>query len=204
MKRKILLTLVSLVLVYSITACGKQADSSTEKEPETEQVISQAEIDEKYSYEIDNILSDLTIKGVSIGWPCDLEDMKKVFELGDAYSFEDIPNVLCYDLYSDDNRVGVVWISEDTSAVLVLSLSYTLNDGIPFAFKGVTENSSYSDVISLLGTPTNQGEVGYRYIEYYDVNQDRTEAYTYDEISISFSGDSIRLIEFYYSKENIK
>lgn len=127
-----------------------------------------------------------------------------MFELGDAYSFEDTPNVLCYDLYSDGNNVGEVWISEDKLSVLVLSLSYTLNDGIAVEFKGVTENSSYSDVVRLLGEPTDQSEMGYRYIDYYDVGQDRTEAYTYDEIMISFNeDDSIRLIEFYCSKDNI-
>jgi hypothetical protein len=59
-------------------------------------------------------------------------------------------------------------------------------------------------VISLLGTPTSQSEEGYRYVEYYDVGQDRTEAYEYDEIIISFKDDNIRLIEFYCSKSNIK
>jgi hypothetical protein len=202
MKRKVMFILVLLMLICNITACGRQADSSTVSELETESDIIQE--DGKNSYMVNEMLSDLTVDDISIGWPCKLEDIQKVFELGDAYSFEDIPNVLCYDLYSDDNKVGVVWTSEDNSAVLVLSLSYTLNDGIPFEFKGVAESSSYSDVISLLGTPTSQSEEGYRYIEYYDVGQDRTEAYEYDEIMISFKDDDIRLIEFYCSKNNIK
>lgn len=204
MKRKILLMLLSLMLICSVTACGKQIDNSTVNEPETEQGTSQIEAVENNSYEVNEILSDLTIKDVSIGWPCELEDMQKVFELGNAYSFENTPDILYYDLYSDGNNVGTVWISEDKSTVLVLSLSYTLNDGIPFEFKGVTESSLYSDVISSLGTPTSQSEEGYRYINYYDAKQDRSEAYTYDEIMISFKDDSIRLIEFYCSKENIK
>lgn len=204
MKRKVILILVSLMLICSITACSRQADSSTVGELETESDIIQAEADRKNSYMVHDMLSDLTVDDISISWPCKLEDIQKVFELGNAYSFEDIPNVLCYDLYSDDNKVGVIWVSEDKSAVLVLSLSYTLNDGIPFEFKGVTESSSYSDVISLLGTPTSQSEEGYRSIEYYDVGQDRTEAYEYDEIMISFKDDNIRLIEFYCSKSNIK
>lgn len=204
MKRKTLLMLVLLMLACSVTACGKQIDNSTVNEPETEQGTSQVEAGENNSYKVDEILSDLTIKDVSIGWPCKLEDMQKVFELGNAYSFEDTPDILCYDLYSDGNNVGTVWISEDKSAVLILSLSYTLNDGIPFEFKGVTESSSYSDVISLLGTPTGQSEEGYRYIDYYDTKQDRSEAYMYDEIMISFKDDGIRLIEFYCAKENIK
>jgi hypothetical protein len=204
MKRRGMLILVLLMLVCTITACGRQADSSTVSESDTQSDITQAEEDGENSYTVNEILSDLTVDDISIGWPCKLEDIQKVFELGDAYSFADIPNVLCYDLYSNDNRVGVAWISEDNSAVLVLSLSYTLNDGIPFEFKGVTESSSYSDVISLLGTPTSQSEEGYRYIRYYDVEQDRTEAYEYDEIMISFKDDNIRLIEFYCSKNNIK
>lgn len=204
MRRKIMLMLVLLMLACSVTACGKQIDNSTVNEPETEQGTSQVEAGENNSYKVDEILSDLTIKDVSIGWPCKLEDMQKVFELGNAYSFEDTPDILCYDLYSDGNNVGMVWISEDKSAVLILSLSYTLNDGIPFEFKGVTESSSYSDVISLLGTPTGQSEEGYRYIDYYDAKQDRSEAYMYDKIMISFKDDGIRLIEFYCAKENIK
>ena len=204
MKTKVMLMLVSLILVCSVTACDKQVDSSMVNEQETEQDTSQPEADGENSYEVDELLSDLMIKDVSIGWPCKLEDMKKVFELGDAYSFEDISDILCYDLYSDGNNVGEVWVSEDNSAVLVLSLSYTLNDGIAIEFKGVTENSSYSDVVHLLREPTKQSETGYCYIDYYDVKQDRTEAYTYDEITISFKDDSIRLIEFYCSRENTK
>lgn len=98
--------------------------------------------------------------------------------------------------------MGEVLVSEDNSIVVLISLSFSLNDGIPFEFKGVTENSSYSDVARLLGEPTDQSEGGYRYIDYYDVNRDRAEAYTYDEIMISFNDDNIRLIKFYCSKEN--
>ena len=83
--------------------------------------------------------------------------------------------------------MGEVLVSEDNSIVVLISLSFRLNGGIPFEFKGVTENSSYSDVIRLLGEPTDQSEEGYRYINYYDINQDRTEAYTYDQIMISFN-----------------
>lgn len=149
------------------------------------------------------MLSDLTIDGVKIDWPCEFEDVQKVFELGDPYFFEDLPDILWYDLYTDNNKVGEALVSEDNSIVVLLGLSYyRLNDGVAFEFKGVTENSSYSDVIRLLGEPTYQSEMGYRYIDYYDVNQDRTEAYTYDEIGISFNDDNIRRIEFYCSKEN--
>lgn len=99
------------------------------------------------------MLSDLTIDGVKIDWPCEFEDVQKVFELGDPYFFEDLPDILWYDLYTDNNKVGEALVSEDNSIVVLLSLSYRLNDGIPFEFKGVTENSSYSDVIHLLGDP---------------------------------------------------
>ena len=204
--RKILLIPLSLMMINILTACGRQVDSGVVNEPATEQGTSYVEADGEIhnSYEVDELLSDLTINNVSIDWPCKLEDMQKVFELGDVYSFEDIPDVLYYDLYLDGNNVGMVCISVDKSAVLVLSLSYTLNDGAPFEFRGVTESSLYPDVISLLGTPTSQSECGYRYIYYYDVKQDRSDAYAYDEIMIGFNDDSIRLIEFYCSKDNIK
>lgn len=204
MNKQILLMLISLVMLNIITACGRQADSSVENEPSTEQETSYIESDGENSYKVDEMLSDFMINDVSIGWPCKLGDMQEVFELGDAYSFEDIPDVLYYDLYLDGNNVGMVWINEENSAVLLLSLSYTLNDGVPFEFKGVTESSLYSDVVSLLGTPTSQSEDGYRYIDYYDITQDRSETYAYDEIMISFNGDGIRLIEFYCAKDNIK
>lgn len=206
MKRSILLIQIFLILVFCVTACGKHADDSTVNEAN----ISNDETAERmenfsadgHSYDVNEILSDLTIDGVSIDWPCELEDVQKVFELGDPYSFEDLPDILWYDLYSDNNKVGEVLVSEDNSIVVLLGLSYILNDGVSFEFKGVTENSSYSDVIRLLGEPTYQSEVGYRYIDYYDVNQDRTEAYIYDEIGISFNDDNIRRIEFYCSREN--
>ncbi|MDE6742450.1 MAG: outer membrane protein assembly factor BamE [Lachnospiraceae bacterium] len=206
MKRSILLIQILLILVFCVTACGKHADNSTVNEAN----ISNDETADKmenfsadgHSYDVNEILSDLTIDGVSIDWPCELEDVQKVFELGDPYSFEDFPDILWYDLYSDNNKVGEVLVSENNSIVVLLGLSYLLNDGVSFEFKGVTENSSYSDVIRLLGEPTYQSEVGYRYIDYYDVNQDRTEAYTYDEIGVSFNDDNIRRIEFYCSREN--
>ena len=203
MKRSILLI---QILLFCVTACGKHVDDSTANQAsisndETADGMENFSVDGN-SYDVNEILSDLTIDGVSIDWPCELEDVQKVFELGDPYSFEDLPDILWYNLYTDNNKVGAVMVSEDNSIVFVLSLYYSLNDGIPFEFKGVTENSSYSDVIRLLGEPTNQSEYGYRYIDYYDVNQDRTEAYTYDEIMISFNDDNIRLIEFYCSKEN--
>lgn len=206
MKRSILLIQILLILVFCVTACGKHAGDSTVNEAnisndETADKMENISID-GHSYDVNEILFDLTIDGVSIDWPCELEDVQKVFELGDSYSFEDLPDILWYDLYSDNNKVGAVTVSEDNSIVFVLSLYYSLNDGIPFEFKGVTENSSYSDVVRLLGEPTDQSEMGYRYISYYDVNQARTEAYTYDEIMISFNDDNIRLIEFYCSKEN--
>lgn len=206
MKRSLLLIQIMLIFVFCVTACGKHVDDSTVNEAnisndETADKMETFSVDE-HSYDVNEILSDLTIDGVSIDWPCELEDVRKVFELGDPYSFEDLPDILWYDLYTDNNKVGAVMVSEDNSIVFVLSLSYGLNDGIPFEFKGVTENSSYSDVIRLLGEPTDQSEGGYRYIDYYDVNQDRTEAYTYDQIAISFNDDNIRLIEFYCSKEN--
>lgn len=65
MKRKIMLMLAALVLVCSVIACGKQADSSTVNELETEQETSQAEADGKKSYEVDEILSDLTVRDIS-------------------------------------------------------------------------------------------------------------------------------------------
>lgn len=206
MKRKIMLLQMSFMLVFCVTACGKHADDSTVNEANisndqiatTEAVADDDAVDEP-SYDVNEILSDLTIDSVSIDWPCELEDVQKVFELSDSYFFEDFPDILWHDLYFDNNKVGNVLVSEENS-VLVLSLSYRLNDGIPIKFKGVTENSSYSDVIRLLGEPTHQSEMGFRYIDYYDVNQDRTEAYTYDEIMISFNDDNIRLIEFYCSK----
>lgn len=54
------------------------------------------------SYDINEILSDLTINGVSIDWSW-------------------------YDLYSDNNKVGEIWVSEDNSIVALLSLSYSFN-----------------------------------------------------------------------------
>lgn len=207
MKRSLRLIQILLIVLFSATACGKHVDDNTVNEAnisndETATRMECFSVD-GHSYDVNEILSGLTIDGVSIGWPCKLEDVQKIFELGDLYSFEDFPDILWYDLYSDNNKVGEVLVSEDNSIVVVLSLSYRLNDGIPFEFNGVTENSSYSDVISLLGEPTYQSEMGYRYIDYYDVNQDRTEAYTYDQIVISFNDDNIRLIEFFCSKENV-
>lgn len=207
MKRSILLIQILLILVFCVTACGKHADDSTVNEAnisndETADRMENFSVD-GHSYDVNEILSDLTIDGVSIDWPCELEDVQNVFELGDSYFFEDFPDILWYDLYSDNNKVGEVLVSEDNSIVVLLSLSYRLNDGIPFEFKGVTENSSYSDVVRLLGEPTGQSEMGYRYIDYYDVTQDRTEAYTYDQIVINFNDDNIRLIEFFCSKENV-
>ncbi len=204
MKRSIVLIQILLILVFCVTACGKHVDDSTVNEAnisndETADRMENFSVDE-HSYDVNEILSDLTIDGVSIDWPCELEDVQKVFELGDPYSFEDLPDILWYDLYTDNNKVGEALVSEDNSLVVLISLSFALNDGIPFEFKGVTENSSYSDVVRLLGEPTDQSEGGYRYIDYYDVNQDRTEAYTYDQIAISFNNDNIRLIEFYCSK----
>lgn len=206
MKKSILLIQILLILVFCVTACGKHADDSTVNEAyisndETADRMENFSAD-GHSYDVNEILSDLTIDGVGIDWPCELEDVQKVFELGDSYSFEDFPDILWYDLYTDNNKVGEALVSEDNSIVVLLSLSYILYDGVAFEFKGVTENSSYSDVVRLLGEPTDQSEMGYCYISYYDVNQARTEAYTYDEIMISFNDDNIRLIEFYCSKEN--
>ncbi len=201
MKGKVILMLASLMLVFGTAACGKQIDYGVVNEPEQKQETSQEETDEGNSYEVNEILSDLTINDVSIDWPCELEDIRKVFELSAAYSFED--DVLCHDLYLDGDNVGQVYINEDTSAVLALCLSYfslndgTADDGAAVAFQGVTENSSYSDVVRLLGEPTRQSDREYLYIYYYDVGQYRTEDYKYDTISVSFKDDSIRSIEFY-------
>lgn len=208
MKSKIMLMQILLMLVFCVTACDKHVDDSTVNEvnisnDEIAAGMEDAEAVDEPSYDVNEILSDLTLDGVSIDWPCKLADVQSVFGLGDSYFFEDTPDILWYDLYSDNNKVGNVLVSEKNSIVVVLSLSYRLNNGIPFEFKGVTENSSYSDVIRLLGEPTYQSEMGYRYIDYYDVNQDRTEAYTFDQIVISFNDDNIRLIEFYSSKENV-
>lgn len=156
------------------------------------------------SYDINEMLSDLTIESVNIGWPCDLEDIQKVFELGDANSFENDLDLLYYDLYLDGHKEGEVWISKEKSIVLSLSLSYPFDNGAAIEFKGVTEKSSYSDVIRMLGEPTYYKEHGYYSIYYQDISQDRMEANSYDEIDIGFGDDCIRSIVFRSSKDNQK
>lgn len=146
------------------------------------------------SYDINEILSDLTIEGVKIGWPCDLEDIQKVFELGDVNTFESDPDIVLYDLYLEGHREGQVWISQEKSFVLSLSLDYLFDNGAAIEFKGVTEKSSYSDVIRMLGEPTYYKEHGYYSIFYQDTSQDIMEAHSYDEIDIGFSDDCIRSI----------
>lgn len=47
--------------------------------------------------------------------------MKPTFELGDSYSFEDTPNILWYDLYSDNNDTGNRFSISCFDALLVIS-----------------------------------------------------------------------------------
>ena len=70
MKRSILLFQILLILVFCVTACSKHVDDSTMNEAnisndETADRMENFSMDGHY-YDVNEILSDLTIDGVSI------------------------------------------------------------------------------------------------------------------------------------------
>ncbi|MFR5954351.1 MAG: hypothetical protein ACLUGQ_12210 [Coprococcus sp.] len=75
--KKLLLALASLILVCSITACDKQADSSTVEEDSVKTDISNNEIAVR--------MDAFSVDGYEMGLPCTIGDFIEHFEL--EYSF---------------------------------------------------------------------------------------------------------------------
>lgn len=76
MRRKIMLMLVALMLVFSVTACNKQADSSTVNESVMEQDVSQAE-KRTEGFDMERIRKSVMIKGQSFEMPTALDKLSQ-------------------------------------------------------------------------------------------------------------------------------
>ncbi len=68
-KRKILLILSSLMLIFCVTACSKQTDSSTANEPEASQT------EEEKGFDMERIRKSIVIKGQTFEIPTPLADL---------------------------------------------------------------------------------------------------------------------------------
>lgn len=75
MRKKIMLMLVSLMLLFSVTACNKRVDSSTVNELIMEPDISQSE--EAEGFDMERIRKSIVLKGVPFEMPMAFSDLGK-------------------------------------------------------------------------------------------------------------------------------
>ncbi len=154
-ERKVMLMLVSLMLIFGTAACGKQTDSSTANESETEQSVSQTE--ETEGFDMERIRKSIIIKGQPFEIPIALSD------LGEEWTWKENENSWVgsngnglVDLYYNDEEWFVFTVenyfegSEDEGIIYNLSIhteDCSIDGLVPFV-------STKQDVIEKYGEPT--------------------------------------------------
>lgn len=168
MKRKVMLMLISLMLVFGTAACGKQTDSSTVNESETEQIVSQTE--ETEGFDMERIRKSVIIKGQPFEIPIALSD------LGEEWTWKENENSWVgsdgnglVDIYYNDEEWFVATVenyyegSEDEGIIYNLTIrteDCSIDGLVPF-------ESTRQDVVEKYGEPTEiytrTGDYPYHY-----------------------------------------
>ena len=168
MKRKVMLMLVSLMLVFGTAACGKQTDSSTVNESETEQSVSQTE--ETEGFDMERIRKSVIIKGQPFEIPIALS------ALGEEWTWKENENSW---VGSDGNGLVDIYYNDEEWFVATVENYYegSENEGIIYNLTIKTEDcsidglvpfeSTRQDVIEKYGEPieifTRTGDYPYHY-----------------------------------------
>lgn len=209
MKRKIMLMLVLWMLVFGTVACGKQTDSNTINELETEQSVLQTE--ETEGFDMERIRNSVIIKGQPFEIPIALSD------LGEGWTWKEHENSwvgsdgngLVYVYYNDEEWfVGTVrnYYEGDEAEGIIYNLGIETEDS---SIDGLVPLvSTKQDVIERYGEPNEISEKSGNY-HYGTMNNDSTPLgpLNEQELSIAFDekGTVIKIIITYsdlLSKEN--
>lgn len=158
--------LVSLMLVFSTVACGKQTDDSLSKEPGTEQSISQTE-----GFDMERIRTSIIIKGQSFEIPIALSDLGEEWTWKEnEYSWVGNYGIGLVDVYYNDEEwfVGTAENyydgAEDEGIIYNLTIrteDCSIDGMVPF-------ESTRQDLIGKYGEPTEiytrTGDYPYHYV----------------------------------------
>lgn len=200
--KKILLALASLILVCSITACDKQADSSTVEEDSVKTDISNNEIAVR--------MDAFSLDGYEMGLPCTIGDFIENFELEYSFPMSDLPNTICCSYLIDGEPAGVIFVYceerkvHDTDYIYAINVDeYSMAKEQSFSvdISGVTEDMTREQIQEMWGEPSFSGN---RSIIYCDGEYE--DSYYIDKIIFGFEDTSEKIseISFFVNLDRIE
>ena len=216
MKNKILSMLAILAVAVNMVGCAppnsaapveateqivvettaEAAETSSPTSSENTQLITEFEITD---WTMEELVSDMVVDNHTFSLPCSLNEINTDYKIDTVY-FEDIQKT-SGTILNNDKEIAIIGfngnVADDAGDAeikyLFLGGSYELP---AFNIMGITEKSSYSDVINILGNPNMRVEYSNEVLQY-GFTKDKYILIWFDEES-----DNIFHIQIIYNTED--
>ena len=168
MKRGITLILV-LWMVFCITACGKQTESSTGNEQEPVSMVEEENSQtNSLDGEIADRLSNFSVGSCELSLPCTVGEFMNHFELEYAYPVPEVYDAMCCSYLIDEESAGVIMVyTEDEEvhdtdyvySILLDGISFIKEDSFAFEVSGITEDMTREQIEEIWGEPSRSSDM---------------------------------------------
>lgn len=209
MKKKNLLVLLSIVAVYLVgcgTAENQEASNTSpptvtfdaqEFEKQKEEAKARRNEDYVNNFDAQAVSSSIKIGKKTIAFPMKLTDFGSNASFADIHMEDNyFPELFRATIIDDTRQIASArfysTLGQEDSDGLVYSFEISKNCGISLSLKGITFGSSYKNIVTALGEPSNtNGEPKGSYRVYYENCDDEFLAFVLDN-------DKVTTISFTY------